>query len=231
MKNPARIPAKVKAALRQRRPVGREPAQPVPHHLAQRAGGQRRRLRRRELPGVAQGADRRGRAHPGVWWASGSPPARTRSARRSAAWCRGWSPASSTRPPRRPSGPPPATTAAAARTTRRCWAASPSPSCPKGMSRERFEWLSKVAGEVIATPGTESNVKEIFDKCWELRRSGQDLMIFNQFEEFGNDLWHYDVTGQRHRRSAGEGAAARRDAGAARSSPPAPRAPSAAATS
>lgn len=66
---------------------------------------------------------------------------------------------------------------------------------PEGMSRERFEWLSTVAGEVIATPGTESNVKEIFDKCWELRRSGQDLMIFNQFEEFGNVLWHYAVTG------------------------------------
>lgn len=66
---------------------------------------------------------------------------------------------------------------------------------PAGMSRERFEWLSKVAGEVIATPGTESNVKEIFDKCWELRRSGQDLVIFNQFDEFGNHLWHYDVTG------------------------------------
>ena len=48
---------------------------------------------------------------------------------------------------------------------------------------------------MIATPGTESNVKEIFDKCWELRKSGQDLMIFNQFEEFGNYLWHYEVTG------------------------------------
>jgi cysteine synthase len=66
---------------------------------------------------------------------------------------------------------------------------------PEGMSRERFEWLSKIAGEVIATPGSESNVKEIFDKCWELRKSGQDLMIFNQFEEFGNYLWHYEVTG------------------------------------
>jgi cysteine synthase len=66
---------------------------------------------------------------------------------------------------------------------------------PAGMSRERFEWLSKISGEVIATPGSESNVKEIFDKCWELRRSGQDLMIFNQFEEFGNYLWHYEVTG------------------------------------
>ena len=66
---------------------------------------------------------------------------------------------------------------------------------PEGMSRERFEWLEKIAGETIKTPGTESNVKEIFDKCWELRKSGQDLMIFNQFEEFGNYLWHYEITG------------------------------------
>ena len=66
---------------------------------------------------------------------------------------------------------------------------------PEGMSQERFEWLSKVAGETIKTPGSESNVKEIFDKCWELRNSGEDLMIFNQFDEFGNYLWHYDITG------------------------------------
>ena len=66
---------------------------------------------------------------------------------------------------------------------------------PEGMSRERFEWLATIAGEVIKTSGSESNVKEIFDKCWELRESGQDLMIFNQFEEFGNYLWHYEVTG------------------------------------
>src|SRR5512135_248288 len=66
---------------------------------------------------------------------------------------------------------------------------------PEGMSKERFDWLSRIAGEVIATPGSESNVKEIFDKCWELRSSGQDLMIFNQFEEFGNYLWHYEITG------------------------------------
>ena len=66
---------------------------------------------------------------------------------------------------------------------------------PEGMSRERFEWLATIAGEVIKTPGSESNVKEIFDKCWELRASGQNLMIFNQFEELGNYLWHYEVTG------------------------------------
>ena len=66
---------------------------------------------------------------------------------------------------------------------------------PEGMSKERFDWLASIAGEVIKTPGSESNVKEIFDKCWELRNSGQDLMIFNQFDEFGNYLWHYDITG------------------------------------
>jgi cysteine synthase len=66
---------------------------------------------------------------------------------------------------------------------------------PEGMSKERFDWLANIAGEVIKTPGSESNVKEIFDKCWELRESGEDLMIFNQFEEFGNYLWHYDITG------------------------------------
>jgi len=67
---------------------------------------------------------------------------------------------------------------------------------PEGMSRERFEWLSKLAGEVVATPGCESNVKEIFDKCWELKETrGDKVFIFNQFEEFGNYLWHYEVTG------------------------------------
>jgi cysteine synthase A len=67
---------------------------------------------------------------------------------------------------------------------------------PEGMSRERFEWLSKIAGEVITTPGSESNVKEIFDKCHELSRTrGDDIVIFNQFEEPGNYLWHYEVTG------------------------------------
>ena len=66
---------------------------------------------------------------------------------------------------------------------------------PAEMSRERFEWLSTVASETIATPGCESNVKEIFDKTWELRTTRDDCMIFNQFEEMGNHLWHYNVTG------------------------------------
>jgi len=67
---------------------------------------------------------------------------------------------------------------------------------PEEMSSERFTWLKTVAGEVIATPGCESNVKEIFDKCWELRATRDDIVIFNQFEEFGNHLWHYEVTGR-----------------------------------
>jgi len=66
---------------------------------------------------------------------------------------------------------------------------------PEEMSRERFEWLAKVAGEVIATPGCESNVWEIFQKCKELQATRENVMIFNQFDEPGNHLWHYDVTG------------------------------------
>ncbi|MBW9158524.1 pyridoxal-phosphate dependent enzyme [Clostridium tagluense] len=66
---------------------------------------------------------------------------------------------------------------------------------PENMSKERFDWLSKVAGEVIATPGCESNVKEIYDKTWELRETRDNVVIFNQFGELGNHLWHYEVTG------------------------------------
>ncbi len=68
---------------------------------------------------------------------------------------------------------------------------------PQDMSKERFEWLKKInTSEIIATPGCESNVKEIYDKCWELRKErGDKIVIFNQFEEFGNTLWHYEITG------------------------------------
>jgi len=66
---------------------------------------------------------------------------------------------------------------------------------PEQMSTERFEWLKTVATEIIATPGSESNVKEIYDKVWELKRSRKNIFVFNQFAEFGNYLFHYDVTG------------------------------------
>ncbi|MCP4395729.1 MAG: pyridoxal-phosphate dependent enzyme [bacterium] len=66
---------------------------------------------------------------------------------------------------------------------------------PEEMSKERFDWLKNIGAEVIATPGCESNVKEIYDKCWELRETREDVVIFNQFDEFGNPVWHYNVTG------------------------------------
>lgn len=70
---------------------------------------------------------------------------------------------------------------------------------PAEMSKERFNWLKSVIGnngEIIATPGCESNVKEIFDKCHELDATrGAKIAIFNQFEQFENYLWHYTVTG------------------------------------
>jgi cysteine synthase len=65
---------------------------------------------------------------------------------------------------------------------------------PEEMSRERFDWLREIGAEVIATPGCESNVKEIYDKCWELKKDPLNV-IFNQFEEFGNPVFHFAVTG------------------------------------
>ncbi len=65
---------------------------------------------------------------------------------------------------------------------------------PEEMSQERFQWLKEIGAEVMATPGCESNVKEIYDKCWELKKDPVNA-IFNQFEEFGNPIFHYTVTG------------------------------------
>ncbi|MEZ5789149.1 MAG: pyridoxal-phosphate dependent enzyme, partial [Xanthobacteraceae bacterium] len=69
---------------------------------------------------------------------------------------------------------------------------------PKGMSRERFDWLKAWVADpadIIRTPGTESNVKEIYDKCAELARD-ENNVILNQFSEFANYLVHYHCTGQ-----------------------------------
>ena len=68
---------------------------------------------------------------------------------------------------------------------------------PEGMSRERFEWLEEVGSEIYATPGSESNVKEIYDKTKELKAEHPDeIVVLNQFEEFGNAIWHYVCTGR-----------------------------------
>jgi cysteine synthase A len=67
---------------------------------------------------------------------------------------------------------------------------------PEGMSKERFEWLEKVGAEIHATPGSESNVKEVYDKTHELKNERPDeIVVLNQFDEMGNPIWHYAVTG------------------------------------
>ncbi len=65
---------------------------------------------------------------------------------------------------------------------------------PEEMSAERFERIRRYGAQVIATPGCESNVKEIFDKVWELRRDPKNR-ILEQFSEFGNYRFHTEVTG------------------------------------
>jgi cysteine synthase len=68
---------------------------------------------------------------------------------------------------------------------------------PAGMSEERFEWLRAWVTrpeDIIRTPGSESNVKEIYDKCAELARDPSNV-ILNQFAEFGNYVAHYSCTG------------------------------------
>ncbi len=67
---------------------------------------------------------------------------------------------------------------------------------PEEMSQERFDWLHEIGAEVYATPGCESNVKEIYDKAKELCHARPDEIVnLNQFSEIGNALWHYAVTG------------------------------------
>ncbi|MBZ0179432.1 MAG: pyridoxal-phosphate dependent enzyme [Melioribacteraceae bacterium] len=66
---------------------------------------------------------------------------------------------------------------------------------PEEMSQERFDWLRSIGSEVFATPGCESNVKEIYDKCHELEAESDEYLIFNQFDQFGNSIWHYEITG------------------------------------
>jgi cysteine synthase len=68
---------------------------------------------------------------------------------------------------------------------------------PAGMSEERFEWLRAWVTQpedIVRTPGSESNVKEIFDRCAELARN-PDNLVLNQFAEFGNYVAHYTCTG------------------------------------
>jgi cysteine synthase A len=68
---------------------------------------------------------------------------------------------------------------------------------PEGMSRERYDWLERWVADpshIIRTYGTESNVKEIYDKCHELEAMEENV-ILNQFAAFSNYMAHYTCTG------------------------------------
>ena len=67
---------------------------------------------------------------------------------------------------------------------------------PEGMSQERFDWLDRWVGDpadIIRTPGSESNVKEIYDACNALAEDPANVVL-NQFCELGNHLAHVEVT-------------------------------------
>jgi cysteine synthase len=69
---------------------------------------------------------------------------------------------------------------------------------PAGMSEERFTWLEQWvtdSADIIRTPGSESNVKEIYDACAVLARDPANVVL-NQFCEFGNYAVHYHCTGR-----------------------------------
>ncbi|MEK7824691.1 MAG: pyridoxal-5'-phosphate-dependent protein subunit beta [Candidatus Eisenbacteria bacterium] len=69
---------------------------------------------------------------------------------------------------------------------------------PAGMSAERFRWLERWVtepGDILRTPGSESNVREIYEACAVLERDPANV-VFNQFREFGNHLAHFLCTGR-----------------------------------
>ena len=86
---------------------------------------------------------------------------------------------------------------------------------PENMSKERFDWLERwvqTSSDIVRTPGSESNVKEIYDACAAMDRDPANI-IFNQFCEFGNYLVHRTVTGaalERLYRATAEGRPASR---------------------
>ncbi len=69
---------------------------------------------------------------------------------------------------------------------------------PENMSRARFAWLDAWVtdpADIIRTPGSESNVREIYEACDELAADPGNV-VFNQFSQFANHLVHYQATGQ-----------------------------------
>ena len=75
---------------------------------------------------------------------------------------------------------------------------------PELMSKERFEKIEYYGASYIKTSGCECSVKEIYDKCWQLKAESTNNKILNQFESFGNYLFHYHVTGNSINKVLGE---------------------------
>jgi cysteine synthase len=64
---------------------------------------------------------------------------------------------------------------------------------PEEMSSERFAMIEGFGAEVVKTPGSESNVKEIYDHARALRAEPHNRVL-NQFEEFANYRFHFLCT-------------------------------------
>ena len=65
---------------------------------------------------------------------------------------------------------------------------------PELMSKERFDLIESYGARFVKTPGCESSVKEVFDKCREMAKDS-NTRVLNQFEAWANYRWHYYVTG------------------------------------
>src|SRR5512143_1841560 len=65
---------------------------------------------------------------------------------------------------------------------------------PEGMSKARYKQIESYGARIIKTPGSESNVKEIYDETHRLMQDPR-VRILNQFEVMGNYRFHYHVTG------------------------------------
>ncbi|MCA9893764.1 MAG: pyridoxal-phosphate dependent enzyme [Anaerolineae bacterium] len=66
---------------------------------------------------------------------------------------------------------------------------------PEAMSQERYDRIESYGARIIRTYGSESNVKEIYDKVNYLAATDPNVRVLNQFEVMGNYRFHYYVTG------------------------------------
>ena len=197
-KRPEPGPGADQEAADQRRAVGRQPAQPLPHHLEERAEGEGRAVQPRQLDRVPARADRRHAPASSAWSASTSPPARTRSA-----------PAFGCLVPRLVTGefdPDDAEGGLALdrqllprrRLRLRAAGLQGHRHPARGHGRERFEWLREIGtDEVIATPGHASRTSRrsttSAGSCG--RSAARDRRSSTSSRSSATPIWHYTMTG------------------------------------